>query len=146
MKMATIAQMVEQFVSSMDGRPMFEVMRADEEAAGGTIILPGEVSWLPSDEWDETITVSQRGKEIRLIAILAKTPNAGAFRRTVAGILNAGLVPVIVCPTSRMRNTMQRWNWFQRHVGSGWNHEEQWRPRKGWRPVPVTEPRKAEVA
>lgn len=117
------------------GRPMWEVMREDELLAGNAVILPGDFPWLPTADWHETIIVSQSGKEIRLIAILANEPGKGAFRRLVTGILEAGLVPVIVAPTTIMRETMKRWNWARRDVGKGWNHEEQWRPRKGWRPA-----------
>ncbi len=125
--------MIAAVVEHSAGRPMWVVMRADEEAAGNAVVVPGDVPWLPVTDWDETIIVSQKGKEIRLIAILAKHTGNGALRRLVNGILDAGLVPVVIAPTIIMRDTLKRWNWARRDVGSGWNHEEQWRPRKGWR-------------
>ncbi len=132
--MATVSQMIDQVLAHMDGRPAWEVMRADEIERGNEIVVPGETSWLPEEDWDPTITVSRSGKEIRLIAILALNPGRGAFRRMVSGIIAEGLTPVIIAPTNMMRDTLKRWGWFPRHVGSGWDHEEQWRPRKGWRP------------
>lgn len=136
--MATISQMIEQVMAHMDGRPAFEVMRADETARGNEIVVPGETSWLPSEDWDPTIVVSRSGKEIRLIAILALNPGRGAFRRTLAGIMSAGLTPVVIAPTSLMRSTLKRWGWFPRHIGKGWDHEEQWRPRKDWQALKAT--------
>lgn len=133
--MASPSKMVEQIVALLeDERPMHEIMRDDEVQRGHKIIVPGDRPWLSKEDWVDSVTVSQSGREIRLVAILATRPGNGAFRRTVTGILDAGLVPVVVAPTREMRETMQRWNWFPRHVGSGWGHEEQWRPRKGWRP------------
>lgn len=133
--MASVGQMIEQVLAHMDGRPAWEVMQADEIERGNDIIRPGEVSWLPKDDWDEHVTISKSGREIRLIAILALHPGGGAFRRLVEGILGAGLVPVIIAPTADMRATLKRWNWFPRYVGNGWDREEQWRPRKSWRPT-----------
>lgn len=126
--------MIEQVFRRAAGRPMWEVMRQDEIDRGNVVVLPGSEPWFSADDWDETVTVSRDGKEIRLVAILAKTQGKGAFRRLVAGVIGAGLVPVIIAPTVNMRETMKRWHWAVRHVGSGWDHEEQWRPRKGWTP------------
>lgn len=130
--MASVNEMIEQVMAMMDGRPAFEVMRTDEAERGNEVIVPGSVNWLPLSDWDPTIVVSRAGKEVRLIAILSVAPAGGALRRTLAGILAEGSVPVIVAPTRTMRDTLKRWGWFPRHVGSGWDHEEQWRPRKGW--------------
>lgn len=130
----SLGELIDAVMAHSAGRPIWQVMRDDEAAAGRSIILPGSEPWLSADDWDATITVSRDGKEVRLVAILAKLPGNGAFRRTVSGILGAGLVPVIIAPAVLMRETMKRWGWAVRHVGSGWDHEEQWRPRKGWRP------------
>lgn len=131
--MGDIQQMITQIFEQAAGRPMCEVMREDEEDAGYTTVLPGSEPWLSADDWDESIVVSRSKKEVRLIALMAKHPGSGAFTRTVNGIIDAGLIPVILAPVRDMRETVKRWNWAPRHVGSGWNHEEQWRPRKGWR-------------
>lgn len=134
-------QIIDALFAAIDSnQPMHELMRENETKAGATVILPGDVSWLPATDWHPTVTVSRRGDEIRLIAVIATNPGRGAFRRTVAGIIEAGLTPVIVVPTNEMRATMRRWNWYPRTVGSGLTSEEQWRPRKGWRPAPPTAP------
>lgn len=128
-----IDEMIEQLVGT--SRPLWEIMRRDEISKGNTVIVPGDRLWLSADDWDSTIIVSQKGREIRLIAILARDPGTGAFRRTVTGILGAGLVPVIIEPMGVMAIILRRWNWSKRIVGSGFMHrEEQWRPRKGWNP------------
>ncbi len=131
----TVEQMIAQVIEAMDGRPMWEIMRRDEVAKGNSVIVPGDAPWLSADDWDPTIIVSQSGKEIRLIAILAKQPGTGAFKRTVAGILGADLVPVVIEPLGSMSVILKRWGWSKRIVGSGFmEREEQWRPRKGWTP------------
>lgn len=115
--------------------PIHDIMRDDERKAGNEILVPGDVEWLPADDWHETVVVSRRAKEIRLIAILATRPNGGAFRRLIHGILDAGLVPVIIAPSLEMQATMRRWGWHRRVAGSGFQQEDQWRPRKSWRPA-----------
>lgn len=134
--MSDLQHLITRVFEHAAGRPMWEVMREDEMLAGNAVILPGDFPWLSTEGCDPTIIVSQSGKEIRLIALLARNPGHGVFRRTVSGIIASGLVPVIIAPVVQMRETMKRWNWYRRDVGSGWNHEEQWRPRKGWSPPP----------
>lgn len=118
-----------------DGRPMQEIMRDAERKSGYRVVVPGEVSWLSADDWDATVTVSvdDKRKTVRLVAILAKSPGNGAFLRTVRAIMDVGLTPCIVEPTREMRATMQRWKWARRRVGHGFDGEEQWRPRKGFK-------------
>lgn len=118
-----------------DGRPMQEIMRDAERKSGFRVVVPGEVLWLSADDWDATVTVSvdDKHKTVRLVAILAKSPGKGAFRRTVRAIMDAGLTPCVVEPTHEMRATMQRWRWAPRRVGRGFDSEEQWRPRKGFK-------------
>lgn len=135
--MATTQQMMNALFATLnDGRPIHEIMRANERDSGCRVVLPGETPWLSADDWHPTITVSRNGSEVRLVAILAKNPGNGALRRTVRGILDAGLTPVVIEPTHEMRATMQRWKWRKRISGYGFfDREEQWRPRKRWRPT-----------
>jgi hypothetical protein len=39
---------------------------------------PGEVPWLPADDWPPDVIVSRRGREVRIVAIHARHPGAGA--------------------------------------------------------------------
>lgn len=131
--MATTQQFMDALFAALnDGRPMQYIMRENERAEGYRVVLPGEESWLSADDWDPTVTVSvdEKRKTVRLVAILAKQPGTGALRRTIRAILAAGLTPCIVEPTREMRATMQRWNWYPRRQGRDLNTEEQWRPRK----------------
>lgn len=122
-----------ELLERLDKAPIHEIMRADEQARGNTVVVPGEVDWLPVEDWHETVVVSQADREVRLIAILAKRPGEGAFRRLVDAIRRAGLTPVVVAPSLEMRATLRRWGWRQRNVGGGWDQEEQWLPRKAGR-------------
>lgn len=116
--------------AKLDKQHIWEIMRDDERERGNRVVVPGEVDWLPAADWDDTIVVSVSGREVRLIAILARKPGSGAFRRLVGRIQSSGLVPVIIAPSREMAATMRRWNWTRRYVGSGFEQEEQWRPRK----------------
>ena len=113
-----------------NGTPMHVLMRAEEEKLGNRVVVPGDEPWLSPDDWHSTVVVSvdDRARDVRLIAILALDPGTGALRRTVAGIKAAGLTPCIIAPTHEMRATCKRWGWVRTNVGRGWNHEEQWRP------------------
>ena len=112
------------------GTPMHEIMRAEEAKLGNRVVKPGDEPWLPSKDWHSTVVVSvnDKTKDVRLVAILALDPGRGALSRTVSGITAAGLVPCIVAPTREMRATCQRWGWVRTNDGAGWDHEEQWRP------------------
>ena len=132
--MATTQQVMDAMFAVMNGgRPIHEIMRDNEAADGCRVVLPGDEPWLSASDWHPTVTVSRHGNTVRLVAILAKSPGNGAFRRTIAGIIDAGLVPCVVAPTMEMRATLKRWKWKCRHVGYGMDCEEQWRPRKSFK-------------
>jgi hypothetical protein len=118
--MSQLEAMLEELIVGLDkhGGSPGALMRAEEQAKGRKIIQPGDVAWFPADEWESSCVVSQCGKDVRLIAILAKRPNTGSFQRMVKGIVQAGLRPVIVCPTREMDATLTRWGWKTQHVGS----------------------------
>jgi hypothetical protein len=126
MRTAAIDRLIAALAS---GRRVYEVMREDERRAGRTVIVPGDVEWLPAADWDETVVVSLDGQQVRLIAILAKNPGNGAFRRLIAAICAAELVPIISTPTNEMRETLKRWGWKGKIHGWGEQSEELWKPR-----------------
>lgn len=125
----TREQILERAQALLSGRtPIYELMRAEERARGYTTVLPGLMSWLPMDDWHESVVVSQDGAEVRLVAILAK--RTGSFRRLVAALKEQGLTPVVVCPIGPiMPAILKHYGWTQRTLGSGWDIEEQWRPQ-----------------
>lgn len=131
MERAVSVQYLVDLLTRSQSKSMAEIMREDEVAAGRRIILPGDTSWLPASDWPHDVVVSQDGREVRIIAIYARQPGQGAFRRMVDGIIAAGLVPVVIAPSQEMRATLKRWHWRCRYAGAGVHEEEQWRPRKG---------------
>jgi hypothetical protein len=113
----------------MQSMPIEEIMRQDERERGNRVVKPGDEPWLLETDWPDHIVISVTSKrEVRIIAIIAKKPGAGAFTRLVGLIRSAGLVPVVLAPSNEMRTTLRRWRWRQRYVGHGFDSEEQWRP------------------
>ena len=99
-----------------------EAMRQDERDLGHRIIVPGDEPWLPKADWPDNIVITQAGKEVRIIAIYAREPGTGAFRRMIDGIKAAGLTPVVVCPFRNMEDILRRWGWAPDFKN------EEWRP------------------
>jgi hypothetical protein len=124
------AQIAKLFAAIDNRSRMEDIMRADERAKGYRVVLPGEVAWLPAEDWHPTVVVSIDGNRVRLVAILASQPGNGAFRRLVAAIRAADLIPIIIEPTREMRATLTRWRWKRRNVEYGFETEEHWRPRQ----------------
>jgi|SRR5882672_5662823 len=124
-----LGKLDELFKAMEAGVPICDLMRADERIAGYEVVLPGDVSWLPSEDWDETVVVSKNDKHVRLVAILAKRQCTGSLHRTIAGIIAAGLIPQIIEPTNEMRATCKRWGWRSRRIGRGFESQEIWYPR-----------------
>ena len=112
-------------------KPIYELLRKGEEHKGHFVIRPGQKDWLPADDWDETSVVSQDGKEVRLVAILAKRSSNGAFKRLLGAIKEAGLKPVVVCPMPDIEIMLRAFGWrYQQHrpAGDALLEEEHWRP------------------
>lgn len=103
--------------------PVREMLRS-EIAMGFAPVPVGSVDWLPWADWHPRDVVSTDGVEVRIVAIMARQPGTGAFRRLIAGIEAAGLRPVIVCPLPDMREIMARWGWVTIRIGD----EDQCRP------------------
>lgn len=131
--MAITADQVEALLTKMARQPIWQIMREEEEARGWTVVLPGSVPWFPAADWHATDVVSRKGNEVRIVAILARRPHTGAFRRMVDGIIAAGLAPVVSTPFEEMAAILTRWGWKSRLRGSGVDIEETWRPKAGWK-------------
>lgn len=128
--MGTLPAVFETLASRLAHAPIHEIMRQDVVSEGGVVVLPGSVSWMPAEDWAETDVIGRFGKEIRIIAIIARQPGTGAFRRLVAGIEEAGFRPVVVEPFAQMQAILRRWGWRARVVGKGVHRQEQWRPAR----------------
>jgi hypothetical protein len=110
-----------------NGTPICELMRADERALGHRVVTPGEVAWLPAEDWDPTVVVSiDRDRYVRLVAILARNPGNGAFRRLIAAISATGMRPSVVLPTRELQSTLRRWGWKCKLTGPAGDRNETW--------------------
>jgi hypothetical protein len=71
-------------------------MIEDQIAAGRAAMQPGS-TWpfeIPEADWVFPCVISHDGREAWIVAILAKNPGNGAFRRLIDNIVAAGLRPV----------------------------------------------------
>lgn len=114
--------------------PSWRALRAMEVMRGHRWVRVGSVPWLPSSDWHEHDCISLDGDEVRLVAIAARKPGTGAFRKLIWAIEAAGLKPVVICPVGRiMPAIMKRWGWVETRAGHNFETwEDQWRP-----PAPV---------
>lgn len=125
-----IAEYLEQLFEQMDrGASIADIMRQAERTSGYQVVVPGEVNWLPLEDWDPSIVVSLDDNKVRLVAILARNPGNGALRRLICAIKTHGMVPQIIAPTFEMRATVKRWGWRMRMKGMGFEAQEIWYPR-----------------
>lgn len=101
---------------TFDRMMIYLSMREQEEALGWRCVV--DAPWFIKDDWIGDPVVSIKGDEVRIVAILAKTPGAGAFGRLIDGILAAGLKPIVVEPVfMTMPAIMERWGWRRRNIG-----------------------------
>ena len=128
MKPAEIAAHIEH-VARMGGPGAW--MRNQELLAGRWLVKPGSVPWLPAEDWDDGCVISVDADDrVRLVALAAKRPGRGAFKRLVALIRAAGLSPVVVTPTDRLAAHLKRRGWRMRVTGSGETAQTIWYPRR----------------
>lgn len=127
--MGVSADYLVRLLDRMRTSPIHEIMRRDEIERGRLVIRPGDAPWFSASEWEPTCVASMQGDDVRLIAILARRPGEGAFRRLIASIVAAGKRPVVVAPSVEMRATLKRWGWRGRTVGRDIETEERWTPR-----------------
>jgi hypothetical protein len=126
-------QVMAAFNRLMAGDDPAAMMREAEVHKGYRLVPVGSVRWLSLEDWGANNVVSTDGHEVRLVAIGAKRPHTGAFKRLVAAIEAAGYRPVIVCPLFEMERIMRSWGWKRREVGVEFDErEEQWRPPSHW--------------
>ncbi|WP_263353340.1 hypothetical protein [Acidicapsa acidisoli] len=128
----TIGELIAAVEHAMD-KGAYACLCEGEARKGYVAVTPGSVPWLPSGDWPDDIVITQKGREVRIVAIYAKEPCNGAFSRMINGILKAGLRPVVVEPMGGMNDIMRAWNWRCREVGSTFDdHERHWFPQRKW--------------
>lgn len=104
-----------------------------EVGNGGKPIASGSVEPFPMpalDAFQCLPVVTQRGNDIRIVAIWFKECGVGLFRKMVADIRAAGLHPVVVEPIGfEMPAILQHWGWRGSMVEQPDGQTcEEWRP------------------
>ena len=106
------------------------LLRSEEAAGGRMVIRPGEVPWLPLEEWSGDTVVSIEDDRVRLVLLVAVRPGHGAFSRLIARLARARLKPVVVEPSSAFAATLERRRWRSRSIGHGAKTQTIWYPRR----------------
>lgn len=94
-------------------------LKREERKAGWLTIAPGDVPWMPEEEWDGSSVVSVRGNVVRFILLRAANPGTGAFTRMIEGLLSAGLTPHVIEPTREFAAALRRRGWVRQDVTLG---------------------------
>jgi hypothetical protein len=126
-KLATYLSLPRLFAALDSGARIEDIMRDAERRSGWRVVIPGDVPWLPVEDWAPSVVVSTKGCRVRLVAILSLRP--GSLRRLLAALRAADLMPEIVEPTREMRWTLKRWGWRRRDRGAGLDQQEIWSPK-----------------
>src|SRR3954453_2076059 len=87
----------------------FAALLEMEVEEGFKAVFPGEVDWLSKADWPDDVVISLDGKTVRIVAIRARHPGAGALRRLIAAITKTGLHPVVIAPLFAMPDILRRW-------------------------------------
>lgn len=127
-----INQRAEALAKAIEDAGGVEAMMVNHEARLGNTIFDGDAQWWIAEDFTDRCILSTRGKIVRIIAIEAKRPGTGAFRRLIIRICKSGLTPVVVAPLGLMEFIMKRWGWGQQIIGSGDARIVQYRPTKKW--------------
>lgn len=104
----------------------YGLLVAAERKAGCRILHTGEVPWLRADDWRGEPVITQRGNDVRIVAVWARREGQGTFSRLVRDIEAAGFTPVVVAPFAQMEAILTKWGWTGNKVGD----DEEWRPTK----------------
>lgn len=109
------------------------LLAANEQACGYTLISPGQYPWF-SPEWPDDLVVSMDGPRVRIVAIYNPKQGNGAFSRLITGICKAGLLPTIIAPFGGMTELLKHWGWHHRVIGSTLEDRcDEWFPTRRWR-------------
>lgn len=118
-------------------------MIEDQLALGRVVVQPGAKTPFdfPADDWVYPTVVSHDRREVFIVAILAKEPGSGAFRRLINNITAAGLTPVVVCPVGViMPAILKRWRYRCAVRGRGFERVDEWRPPAKSKPADAPSP------
>ncbi len=104
----------------------YQLLVKAERKAGCRVLETGTVPWLDAKEWHGEPVITQRGNDVRIVAVWARHQGRGTFKRLVANIEAAGYSPVVVAPFAQMEAILTKWGWTAAKVGD----DEEWRPTK----------------
>lgn len=96
----------------------------NEEERGFKIVRPGDVPWFRLGDWQAASVASINGNNVRLVLLHAIESDRGAMTRTIAAIMEAGLIPNIIDPTRELGETLKRRKWKHRIKGSTFEDRE----------------------
>ncbi len=98
---------------------------------GFKVVRPGDQPWFRANDWRAASVASIDGKRVRLVLIHSFESGKGAFTRTVAAIIAAGLTPSVIDPTPELSTALHRRGWRGRSRGTGFeDFETAWYPRR----------------
>ena len=125
-------EVAETFRQCMEDGPA-TVIRRGEIEKGYRVLKPGDYSWYRERDWEGESVISQDGKNIRIVAIIAARRGRGTFSRLITEICRSGLRPVVVTPLMDMEDILVRWNWAAVISGGSYTDlEAQWFPMRPW--------------
>lgn len=87
-----------------------DVMEEMERSQGFEIIKRGSRDWYSRKDWVESI-ISKDREFVRIVAVRARNPGKGSFKKMIAGIKSEGLTPLVICPLPDMVSILTKWGW-----------------------------------
>lgn len=112
-----------------NGMPIWELLRNGEMRRGNYAVLPGQRPWLSPDDWDMSTVASIDGLEVRLIVLVPRLKTKpGILKRLIGGIIEAKLIPTLVCPDVGMLAFCRKRGWTYTVRGAPPLTEDIWRP------------------
>ena len=116
-------------MKALSGDPLSEMIDMERRMCFEPIEVDS-VPWYTSADWRASL-VSRRDEYVRIVAIMAKTPRNGAFKRLMHGIVMEGKTPFVVEPFRDMTQILVHWGWRQMQWPKPYEHIA-WTPRDGW--------------
>lgn len=116
-----LGEMLEKLLGGYD--PVAFIVES-ETARGFKIVRPGDAPWFRAMDWRLASVASIDGNVARLVLIHAFESGRGALTRTIDGIKQAGLIPVVIDPTRELAATLQKRGWRGSARGSTYETRE----------------------
>jgi hypothetical protein len=108
---------------------------AGERERGHKVVRPGDRPWFSTADWRPASVASRNAVSVRLVLLHRQDGVRGALERTLRAIVERGLKPSIIDPTSELEETLRRHGWHGVQMGRSFRDREKvWfpNPRKVW--------------